>query len=130
MPTFFTWEKTAMINHKIKAPLFSTVASIRRIILSLLVLPACAFAQSPDGIIIFGDSLSDPGNFFHQRGETVKAPFEPIPDAPYSIGGNHFSNGATWVEQLAEKLNLDPGANPAVINPGRFTNMTHPISLL
>jgi outer membrane lipase/esterase len=111
-----------MINYKSRALQFMPVVSIRRIILSLLVLPACAFAQSPDGIVIFGDSLSDSGNFFHQRGETVHAPFESIPDAPYSIGGNHFSNGSTWVEQLAENLDLDPSAHPAVINPGKFTN--------
>jgi outer membrane lipase/esterase len=95
---------------------------IRRIFLLMLVLPAWAFAQSSESIIIFGDSLSDSGNFFHQTGDTVKAPFVPIPDAPYRIGGHHFSNGATWVEQLAETLDLDPSAHPAVIRPGRFTN--------
>ena len=95
---------------------------IRRILLFLVVLPAWAFAQSSGGLIIFGDSVSDSGNFFHQTGDVVKAPFEPIPDAPYAIGGHHFSNNATWVEQLAETLDLVPSAHPAVVRPGRFTN--------
>jgi phospholipase/lecithinase/hemolysin len=95
---------------------------IRRIFLLMLVLPAWAFAQSSESIIIFGDSLSDSGNFFHQTGDTVKAPFVPIPDAPYRIGGHHFSNGATWVEQLSGTLGFDPSAHPAVVRPGRFTN--------
>ena len=95
---------------------------IRRIILLMLVLPGWAFAQSSGGFIIFGDSLSDSGNFFHQTGDVVKAPFEPIPNAPYAIGGHHFSNGATWVEQLAVTLAVVPSAHPAVVRPGRFTN--------
>ena len=95
---------------------------IRRILLFLVVLPAWAFAQSSGGLIIFGDSLSDSGNFFAQTGEFVLAPFEVIPDAPYAIGGHHFSNDATWVEQLADSEDLDPSAHPAVVRPGRFTN--------
>lgn len=95
---------------------------IRRILLFLAVLPAWAFAQNSGGLVIFGDSLSDSGNFFHQTGDVVKAPFEPIPDAPYAIGGHHFSNGATWVEQLAVTKAVVPSAHPAVVRPGRFTN--------
>jgi len=99
-----------------------TTHFIRRILLLLVILPAWAFAQSSAGLIIFGDSLSDSSNFFHQTGDVVKAPFAPIPDAPYAIGGHHFSNGATWVEQLSGTLGLNPSAHPAVVRPGRFTN--------
>jgi phospholipase/lecithinase/hemolysin len=111
-----------MISSITNAFRFTPLIILRRTIPVLFLLPAWAFAQGSGGLFIFGDSLSDSGNFFHQTGDTVKAPFQPIPDAPYSIGGHHFSNGATWVEQLAEILDLDPSAHPAVINPGQFTN--------
>jgi phospholipase/lecithinase/hemolysin len=63
-------------------------------------------------IVAFGTSLSDSGNAFALRGGTNTAPdydVDPflIPTAPYSRGGHHFSNGATWVEQLAR-----PAASP------------------
>ena len=57
-----------------------------------------------------------------QTGQVAKAPYVPIPIAPYAIGGHHFSNGATWVEQLATNLGLVPSAHPAFVNPGKFTN--------
>jgi len=55
------------------------------------------------GLVVFGTSLSDPGNAFALRGEASQAPdyqVDPflVPSAPYSRGGHHFSNGATWVE--------------------------------
>jgi phospholipase/lecithinase/hemolysin len=59
-----------------------------------------------DSLVVFGTSLSDPGNFF----TLTKAHSTPpdygvdqflIPSAPYAKGGHHFSNGPTWIEQLA-----------------------------
>ncbi|MCK7509526.1 MAG: hypothetical protein MZV70_39475 [Desulfobacterales bacterium] len=62
---------------------------------------AAADGQGGHGqFVVFGDSLSDPGNAFVLLRETEVAPFELIPDAPYARGGLHFSNGETWVEQL------------------------------
>ncbi len=104
------------MTHPYKAP-----GLIRGLVLLLATVPAWAVAQT-DTFIIFGDSLSDAGNFFHQRGEVLKAPFAPVPRAPYAIGGNHFSNGATWVEQLVVRVGAAPSAHPALVNPGRFTN--------
>ena len=72
--------------------------------------------------VVFGDSLTDPGNFYVASGLTVKAPFALIPDAPYSIGGHHFSNGKTWAEQLANSLGSPASGAPALLNPGLFTN--------
>jgi phospholipase/lecithinase/hemolysin len=72
--------------------------------------------------IVFGDSLSDPGNFYRAFGTTSNAPFALIPDAPYAIGGHHFSNGRTWAEQLAETLGSPASGLPALGNPGQFTN--------
>jgi len=71
--------------------------------------------------VVFGDSLSDPGNDYVLFGQTVKAPFTPIPPWPYSIGGHHFSNGMTWAEQLANAMGSPNSGAPATLNP-LFTN--------
>ena len=67
-------------------------------------LAACARAPS-SAIVVFGTSLSDSGNAFALRGANTPPDYlvNPllIPDAPYARGGPHFTNGATWVEQLA-----------------------------
>ncbi len=57
-------------------------------------------------IFVFGDSLSDTGNFYQLSGGA--------PPAPYFQG--RFSNGRVWVEQLADALgmNITPGDNYAV----------------
>jgi len=70
-------------------------------------------------VVVFGDSLSDPGNAWILTHTQSKAPFAIIPDAAYAIGGHHFSNGPTWAEQLAEKLGAP--ARPAY----RFTGGTN-----
>src|SRR6187200_3707699 len=70
------------------------------------------------GIVVFGQSLSDPGNAFALRGGTNTPPdylLDPllVPGAPYARGGHHFSNGATWVEQFARSLGLAGSVRPA-----------------
>jgi phospholipase/lecithinase/hemolysin len=72
---------------------------------TLCALPASAANLDFQGIYSFGDSLTDPGNFFAASGGT-------FPPAPYSDG--RFSNGQVWVEYLAEDLEL---------NPARFTSL-------
>ena len=69
-------------------------------------------------IVVFGTSLSDAGNAFALRGGTNTPPnymLDPllVPAAPYARGGHHFSNGATWVEQLARSLRLAGSVRPA-----------------
>ena len=64
-----------------------------------------------DRIVVFGASVSDPGNAFALTGEAVKPPYQEldaflVPDAPYAVGGHHFSNGATWIEQYAKRRGL------------------------
>lgn len=49
-------------------------------------------------IIVFGDSLSDTGNFYRMTGDTVP------PSPPYWQG--RFCNGPVWVEYLAEDLGM------------------------
>lgn len=79
-----------------------------------------AVADSDHGftrMFVFGDSLSDPGNKFAVTGETAHPPFSPIPDAAYGVGGHHFSDGKTWVEVLAQKMELTEWAKPAYRDP-------------
>lgn len=76
-----------------------------------------------DRIVVFGDSLSDPGNAFALTGQNLSPPsygmttaeelLTLIPDAPYAKGGNHFSNGPTWIEDLARPLGLARSVRPA-----------------
>jgi phospholipase/lecithinase/hemolysin len=86
----------------------------------LLSVPAWASAQSRfSGIVVFGTSLSDPGNSFALYGDAGKPPdfmLNPllIPSAPYAKGGHHFSNGATWIEQYAKSIGLGDSVRPAL----------------
>ena len=85
----------------------------------MLAVPALVWAQgTPICIVVFGDSLSDPGNAFALLGATNTPPdysqdFFLVPDKPYARGGQHFSNGATWIEQYASSRGLAANAEPA-----------------
>ncbi len=79
-------------------------------------------ARAYTRIVAFGDSLVDPGNAFALLHTSAVPPFEPIPSAPYARGGHHFSNGATWVEQLGASLGLNPSPGPAFQVPLIFSN--------
>lgn len=99
--------------------------SISRWTLLALALVFASLAQAQgckNRFVVFGDSLSDPGNFYRALGITSKAPFALIPSAPYEIGGHHFSNGRTWVEQLADQIGSHGSGAAALLNPGQFTN--------
>lgn len=80
-----------------------------------------------DRIVVFGDSLSDPGNAFAlNAGQTISPPdyamtgvangipevVTLIPEAPYA--SRRFSDGRTWIEVLAAKIGLASSARPAV----------------
>lgn len=100
---------------------------MRKFLLSFVAcfVAVCAAAPSalaqarPASLVIFGDSLSDSGNAFALLG-TVNTPPDYsvdaflVPDRPYARGGLHFSNGATWIEQLARPLGLAGAARPAL----------------
>jgi len=97
--------------------------AIGLIVTAVLALFSPAISAQPrqpySGIVVFGTSLSDPGNAFALQNVTNTPPsylIDPlllVPAAPYGRGGHHFSNGATWVEQLARSLGLAPGARAA-----------------
>ena len=88
------------------------------------LLPAAVTASSDyDRLVVFGDSLSDPGNAFVLTGMVLEPPYTAlIPDYPYARGGHHLSNGATWIERLARKMKLRKSAGPALRKPGKFSN--------
>lgn len=76
-----------------------------------------------DRIVVFGDSLSDPGNAFALNGGQIVAPpdygmttlselIQLIPEAPYAT--RRFSNGVTWIELLAGTIGLGSSVKPAV----------------
>jgi len=91
--------------------------------LSLLTAGWCQAASFSEAIV-FGDSLSDSGNYFAQFGEMSMQPYETgnVPSAPYAIGGHHFTNGATWVEKLTKKLHIPNSGSPSEVSPGVFRN--------
>ena len=69
-------------------------------------------------VVVFGTSLSDPGNAFALSGVAAEAPDFTmsdllIPSAPYEKGGYHFSNGPTWVEQWARSVGERRSADAA-----------------
>ena len=74
--------------------------------------------RTVDGLVVFGTSLSDPGNAFALTHATSTPPYATldmflVPSASYARGGQHFSNGATWIEQLAQHLGLERSAHAA-----------------
>lgn len=83
-----------------------------------LFTPNWAQAITFDSIVVFGGSVSDSGNAFALTGISNRPPYDGldfflIPNGPYSKGGNHFSNGDTWVEQYAKPRGLARSVNPA-----------------
>ncbi len=109
-----------MSKHRFSHPLLVSVIAAS-VTLSLFIAPP-AFGQGFKKIVVFGTSLSDPGNHFIEFGVTSFQPFAPVPDASYAIGGHRFTNGATWVERVATGLHLPNSGNPALRTPGTFTN--------
>lgn len=86
------------------------------VIISVVLVPVMAAAY--DRIVVFGTSLSDPGNAYALTGWLSRPPYDTlddllVPDAPYARGGHHFSNGATWVEQYARSVGLAGSTRPA-----------------
>src|SRR6267142_499372 len=90
---------------------------------AVLALASPALAGPPHRFVVFGDSLSDPGNAFVLLRDVEVPPFDSlIPDAPYARGAFHFSNGPTWVEQLSLLDHALPSSGPALFIPLLFSN--------
>ena len=107
---------------------------LTRLIFTLLVLcvPGVANAQLTfSGIVVFGTSVSDPGNAYALLTRPVMGlnytcsvtqslpPYATVvaedlyPCAPYAIGGHRFSDGETWIEQFAARRGLAIEVGPA-----------------
>jgi len=100
------------------------MTTLRRMIVAILALlplaTGMAFAEPDHGynrIFIFGASFMDSGNHFALTGETAHPPFEMINFANYGVGGHHPTNGRTWVEFLAQEMELTEWAKPAYRDP-------------
>lgn len=102
---------------------------------AVLALQCGAALAQPSGfdrLVVFGDSLSDPGNAFRWLSDPANQhcgtrlsvpPYDKlddllVPDGPYARGGHHVSNGPTWAEVLARYLALGGTARPALQSPG------------
>jgi phospholipase/lecithinase/hemolysin len=88
-----------------------------------LVFSAAAFAgDTTHRFVVFGDSLSDPGNYYFIYRQSSEPPFAPIPSAPYDERGHHFTDGRTWIERLALDFDNPESGRPAFARPGIDTN--------
>lgn len=97
-----------------------------------LSLPALVSAEKPNNsIVIFGDSLSDTGNRYYETGIATTPPYSElldfflVPNGPYTRGGLHFSNGATWIEQFARPNGQGGYVGPALRNQGKASNYAY-----
>ena len=100
-----------------------------RYVLLVLCVATCVTATpaaqgQPGQVVVFGDSLSDPGNgFLFVRSNSTPPDYGMnallVPGAPYAIGGHHLTNGATWIEQLV-RGGMNRSVLPAFIEPNRF----------
>ena len=97
---------------------------LRKLLLpAVLALASAQALAGPPRFVVFGDSLSDPGNDFVVTRDLSIPPFTSlIPDAPYARGAFHFSNGPTWVEQLSLIDHALPSAGPALLLPIVLSN--------
>lgn len=71
------------------------------LLLWCLVLPTAAWAAPLSDIFVFGDSLSDSGNVLLATGGLIPGP-------PTAYFNGRFSNGPTYADVLATRLNLGP----------------------
>src|SRR6516165_1451423 len=102
-----------------------TITARFGIALCLLILGASmaiARADESRGVVLFGDSLTDPGNHYIAFGQVTRPPYQPVAIYPYAMGGHHFSNGPTWAEDLTDELDTPVSGKPALREPGVFTN--------
>ncbi len=85
-------------------------------LLALAGLPIFAWGSPYTSVIVFGDSLSDVGNFY--RATKFATPSALYYDVDPSKGLGRFSNGRLWVEYFASGYETN-AANPLYPNFGR-----------
>jgi phospholipase/lecithinase/hemolysin len=112
-----------MSIHSVRAKSWLTSILFAFVALAPVWADADGLHRPYDQIVVFGDSLSDPGNAFALTGEHLMPPsygmdtaeelLTLVPSAPYAKGGNHFSNGPTWIEDLGKAIGLGASVGPA-----------------
>ena len=109
----------------------SSRSGIMVLVLQLLLPGAGAAQNDSNGLVVFGDSLSDTGNKYYITGFANRPPYSElldfflVADGPYSRGGLHHSNGATWIEQYARPLGLAGDVRPALRSQGGARNYAY-----
>ncbi|MEO7402423.1 MAG: SGNH/GDSL hydrolase family protein [Burkholderiales bacterium] len=98
---------------------------LSRLLRTLIVTVAASFSASAiaatySNIVVFGDSLSDPGNFFAKT--AIPGVIPGFPPPPYVNG--HFSNGLTAPEYVAAYAQTNFGISTANFAEGGATTGT------
>ena len=93
-------------------------------VLAATATPVLAQDSRPP-LIVFGDSLTDPGNGFAFLKSSATPPDygvgpSLIPGEPYARGGHHLSNGPTWAELLAGMLGTERSGQAAFASANPF----------
>jgi phospholipase/lecithinase/hemolysin len=84
---------------------------MKRLLICAVILAVLLPKFASADLIVFGDSLSDTGNFYLATGGTLP------PSPPYDPG--RFSNGPVWVEYLANELGV-PAPLPSLAGGTNF----------
>jgi phospholipase/lecithinase/hemolysin len=102
------------------------------LLLCSFLLPGLVSAAQPaNAIVVFGDSLSDTGNKYFITGVANTPPYSElldfflVADGPYTRGGLHHSNGATWIEQYARPQGQAGYVRPALRSQGKASNYAY-----
>ena len=101
------------------------------LLLQFFLLGTTTAQNNTNGLVVFGDSLSDTGNKFAITGFANTPPYTEllefflVADGPYTRGGLHHSNGATWIEQYARPLGQAGYVRPALRSQGTARNYAY-----
>lgn len=86
---------------------------LRKLVAAAALATLATTASAVDGLVIFGDSLSDAGNaalFVGANPLQVVGGNTYIPSQPYA--SNQFTNGDVWAKTFASAIGLGPFAQP------------------
>lgn len=90
-----------MVAHKVTAKLQTILATSTLPIALVTLTPSVAHAFQFSNLYVFGDSLSDVGQFSQATGGL-------IPPAQLGYFDGRFTNGPNWIDYLSTKLGLPP----------------------
>ncbi len=88
-----------------------------RMFVAAIVIFALQLTDCRAEMYVFGDSLSETGNFYAVTGATGR-PEDALPPSPLYFNGR-FSNGKAWVEYFATAVR-EPIPQPSVLGGTNF----------